>query len=82
MASINVNLSDGLEQFVARQVEAGPFAEVSEYIESWIERDKEAKEKIDSLLIEGFDSGDPIPLDVAQWSRIHSEVSERISHGP
>jgi len=82
MASINVNLSDELEQFVAGQVETELFAGASEYIETLIERAKEGKEKIDSLLIEGLDSGDPIPLDAVQWSRIHSEVTERISHGP
>jgi len=82
MANINVNLSDGLEQFVAGQVETGSFTGASEYIEALIEQAKEGKEKIDSLLIEGLESGDPIPLNAVQWSRIHSEVMERISHGP
>lgn len=81
MADVNLNLPDELQQFVDGQVEAGQFEGASEYIEALISRAKEGKDKLESLLIEGLDSGEPIPLDADEWSRIRGEVTERLSNG-
>lgn len=81
MANVNLNLPDELQQFVNGQVEAGEFAGAGAYIEALIARAKSGKDQLDSLLIEGLDSGEPIPLDDKEWSRIRAEVAERLSHG-
>ncbi|MEO8498890.1 MAG: type II toxin-antitoxin system ParD family antitoxin [Planctomycetota bacterium] len=81
MASVNVNLSEELKQFVDGQVEAGEFAGADDYIEALIARAKKGKEKLDALLIEGLDSGDSIPLDADEWSRIRSDVEQRLANG-
>ena len=81
MTTVNLNLSDELQQFLNNQVEAGQFNEPAEYIEALIRRAKSGKEKLDALLLEGLDSGDPVPLDAAEWNRIHHEVEQRLSHG-
>jgi antitoxin ParD1/3/4 len=81
MASININLTDELKQFVDGQVEAGEFGGVVQYIEALIERAKTGKEKLEELLVEGLNSGDPIPLDDDQWSQIRKEVNQRIANG-
>ena len=81
MASVNVHLSKELQQFVQEQVEVGEFDGADEYIETLIARAKKGKEKVEALLIEGLDSGDPIPLDVGEWNRIRNEVHGRLSDG-
>ena len=81
MANVNLHLPDELHQFVNGQVEAGEFDGASAYIESLIARAKQGKETLEALLIEGLDSGDPIPLDGDEWRRIRSEVTERLSDG-
>ena len=81
MASVNLNLSEELQQFVNGQVEAGEFDGADGYIEALIERAKKGKEKLEALLIEGLDSGDPIPLDANEWSRIRGDVEQRLTNG-
>jgi antitoxin ParD1/3/4 len=81
MANVNLNLPEELQQFVNGQVDVGKFEGVSSYIEALIARAKEGKEKLEALLIEGLDSGEPIPLDPNEWKRIRSEVSGRLSNG-
>ena len=81
MASVNISLSEELQQFVDRQVQSGQFAGPSAYIEALIARAKNGNDKLEALLIEGLDSGDPLPLDADQWSQIRSDVQQRLSHG-
>jgi len=81
MAGLSLNLGEELQQFVNSQVEAGEFDGPSAYIEALISRAKKGKEKLEELLIEGLDSGDPIPLDADEWSRIRGEVTDRIANG-
>ena len=77
MADVNLNLPEDLQQFVDGQVEAGDFDGASAYIETLIARAQKGKEKLEALLIEGLDSGAPIPLDADEWGRIRGEVSHR-----
>ncbi len=81
MTTVNLNLSEELRQFVDGQAEAGRFDGPAGYIESLIERAKNGKEKLDVLLIEGLDSGDPIGLDAEEWGRIRRDVEQRLSNG-
>ena len=81
MTTLNLNLSEELQQFVNGQAEAGQFDGAAAYVESLIERAKHGKEKLESLLIEGLNSGDPIPLDADEWSRIRADVEQRLSNG-
>ena len=81
MATVNLKLSEELQAFVNSQVEAGRFDGASGYIEALIARAKNGKENLEALLIEGLDSGDPIPLDADEWTRIRHDVEQRISNG-
>lgn len=80
MTTVSLNLSEELQRFVIGQAEAGQFDSPAEYIEALIERAKNGKEKLDLLLIEGLDSGDPIPLDTNEWSRIRHEEEQQPSN--
>ena len=76
MAEIMVNLPEDLKHFVDVQVDGGGYGNASEYIGWLLARAKEGKQQLESLLIEGLDSNDPIPLDDAEWSKIRSEVHD------
>ncbi len=80
MAIVELNLSEELQQFVNGQVEAGEFDGPAGYIEALIERAKKGKEKLETLLIEGLESGDIIPLDSEEWTRIRRDVQQRLSN--
>jgi antitoxin ParD1/3/4 len=81
MTIVNLNLSEELQQFVNGQAEAGRFDGPAEYIEALIERARNGKEKLEALLIEGLDSGDPISLDADEWNRVRRDVEQRLSDG-
>ncbi|MDA1051908.1 MAG: type II toxin-antitoxin system ParD family antitoxin [Planctomycetota bacterium] len=81
MTTVSVNLSEELQQFVNGQAEAGRFDGPAGYIESLIERAKSGQEKLEALLIEGLDSGDPIRLDADEWSHLRRDVEQRLSNG-
>jgi hypothetical protein len=36
-------------------------------------------DRLESLLLEGLDSGEPVPLDDAEWNRIRQEVHQRLA---
>ena len=50
------------------------------YIGTLINEDRKrwAEARLEALLVEGLDSGDPQPLDAAEWESIRQEVRERI----
>ncbi len=81
MATVNLNLTEELQKFLNGQVEAGQYDGTAAYIEALIARAKKGKEKLETLLIEGLDSGEPVPLDADQWKCIRDEVEQRLSNG-
>lgn len=38
------------------------------------------RDQLAALLVQGLDSGDPIPLDANEWSRIREDVARRLSN--
>ena len=81
MTTVNLDLPEELQQFVNGQAEAGRFDGPAAYIQALIERAKNGKERLEALLIEGLESGDPIRLDADEWSRIRRDVEQRLSNG-
>ena len=53
-----------------------PSEDVRELIRD--EQKRRAKEKLDSLLLEGLNSGDSIPMDAAFWSDLRQEALARL----
>lgn len=78
MAEITVNLTEDLKDFIDGQVDGGGYGNASEYIGKLLIRAKQGRQRLESLLIEGLDSGEPIPLDDAEWNKIRNEVHDRL----
>jgi antitoxin ParD1/3/4 len=76
---MNVSLPDELKEYVEAQTKFG-YSTPSEYVRELIRDDQKrrAKEKLDSLLMEGLNSGDPIPVDAAFWSDLKQEALARL----
>lgn len=78
MTEITLNLTEDLQHFVEDQVDDGGYGNASEYIARLLIREKEGKQRLESLLIEGLDSGEVMPLDDDEWNKIRSEVHSRL----
>ena len=78
--SMNVSLPETLKDYVQKRVVQGAFSNPSDYIRALIREDQkqQAEERLEALLLEGLDLGDPMPLDAAEWESIRQEVKERI----
>lgn len=62
--SMNISLPDTMKSFVDEQVESGGYGTASDYIRELVRRDQKerAQDKLEALLLEGLESGEPIPL--------------------
>jgi antitoxin ParD1/3/4 len=65
-----ITITDGQDNWIKSQINAGGFTNDSEYIRDLIRRDQTSQadiEVIRAALIEGEESGEPQPFDVARF---------------
>jgi antitoxin ParD1/3/4 len=80
METMNIALPDSMKQFVQERVTEGGYSSVSEYVRELIRADQKRKseERIDALLLEGIDSGEPIPMTEEYWEAKKRKLTERL----
>ena len=76
---MNVSLPEELKDYVEAQTKSG-YSTPSEYVRELIRADQKrrAKEKLDMLLLEGLNSGDPIPIDADFWNDLKQEALAKL----
>ena len=65
-----ITITDNQDSWIKSQIHAGEFTNDSEYIRDLIRRDQASQSDIDVIraaLVEGEDSGEPQPFDVARF---------------
>jgi antitoxin ParD1/3/4 len=80
METMNIALPESMKHFVQERVTGGGYSSVSEYIRELIRADQKrlAEERIDALLLEGLDSGQPIPVTQEYWEEKKRKLTERL----
>ncbi len=83
MPSLNISLPAPLREWVEAQVKGGRYGNASEYLRELIRRDQErqARERLEGLLLEGVQSGSASPLTKKDWTELRTEVAERLKKG-
>lgn len=81
MPTMNISLPDEMRAFVEQQVSCGAYSTASEYIRALLrEAQKNAAcEKLESMLLEGLESGPSTPLRRQDWDEIVREGLERLA---
>lgn len=79
MQTMNISLPEPLEEFVDEQVHSGRYSSASEYVIELIREDarRKAGERLEALLVEGLDSGDPIAVTDDFWDERRRELMRR-----
>ena len=79
MTSMNVSLPEELKEYVEAQTKRG-YSTPSEYVRELIREDQKrhAKAKLDALLLEGLNSGEPIPADAKFWAELKHEALRKL----
>jgi antitoxin ParD1/3/4 len=80
METMNIALPESMKHFVQERVTEGGYSSVSEYVRDLIRADQKRKveERIDALLLEGLDSGPPIPVTQEYWDGKKRKLTERL----
>ncbi|HEV7281921.1 MAG TPA: hypothetical protein VGN57_17095 [Pirellulaceae bacterium] len=81
MKTLQVILSDEVDEKLARQVRAAGFTDVSAYVEALLKADRRrlAQENLESELLRGLNSGPPEELTDDVWDRILQNFERHLS---
>jgi len=79
MTSMNVSLPEELKEYVEAQSHNG-YSTPSEYVRQLIREDQKrrAQEQLNMLLLEGLNSGEPLPADAKFWSDLKQEALAKL----
>ena len=80
METMNISLPESLKQFIDEHVAKGGYSTVSEYIRALVRDDqkRKAQERLETLLLEGLESGEPTEMTKENWDEIRREVAARL----
>ncbi|MGJ3246649.1 MAG: ribbon-helix-helix domain-containing protein [Elainellaceae cyanobacterium] len=78
---LNISLPDQIQMFVEEQAIAAGFNSANEYVYHLIVREQERvaqQERVESLLLEGLDSGEPVEATDDWWEQKRNQLVERL----
>jgi antitoxin ParD1/3/4 len=80
METMNISLPESLKQFIDEHVAKGGYSTVSEYIRALVRDDqkRKAQERLETLLLEGLESGEPTEMTKENWDEIRREAAARL----
>jgi antitoxin ParD1/3/4 len=80
MGTLNISLPDSLRTYIEEQTRNGGYSTVSEYVRALIREDQKRKDqkRLESLLLEGLESGEAQTMTREDWEDIRDEVRKRL----
>ncbi len=80
MATLNVSLPDSMRALIDRIVSEGGYSTASEYIRELVRNDQKRAvvARLEGLLLEGLESGEPVEISEAWWQKKKAELTERL----
>jgi antitoxin ParD1/3/4 len=80
MKSINISLPDTMRVYVEKLVAQGGYSSVSEYFRELVRQDQKqrAKEQLQTMLLEGLNSGEATEMTAQDWEDIRQAVRNKI----
>ncbi len=81
MASLNISLPQSLKDYVEDRVSVGGYSTPSEYLRELLRQDQKqrSEDRLETLLIEGLESGELIEITPEYWENKRKRLLER--HG-
>lgn len=80
MIALNISLPDSMREFIDEQVKKKGYSTASEYIHHLIrtEQEREEQKRLETLLLEGLDSGEKIEINDEWWENKRAELIQRL----
>jgi antitoxin ParD1/3/4 len=81
MYTLQVELPQSVLEFIERQISSGRFESPSAYFHALIEADRQLQEwnRLEELVREGLNSGDPIPVTPEYWEEKKRRLQKRLA---
>ncbi|MBD1213949.1 MAG: type II toxin-antitoxin system ParD family antitoxin [Dolichospermum sp.] len=81
MKSMNISLPDTMRAYVEQLVAQGGYSSVSEYFRELVRQDQKqrAKEQLQTMLLEGLNSGEATEMTAQEWEDIRQAVRDKIN---
>ena len=78
---MNVSMPDELREFVDSRTKLGGFSTPTEYVRHLIREDRkrETERRLEALLLEGLDSGEPVEATAEWWEAKRRELARRVA---
>jgi antitoxin ParD1/3/4 len=81
MNTLPINLPEEIATYLQTQVDSGHYATPSDYIQALIKEDQTRQASLETLALEGIQSGSSTPMSPDDWSHICATVRRNISQG-
>lgn len=80
MTTMNISLPDALKAFVDEQIANGTYSTASEFVRELIRQAQKqtAQERLEAALLEGLESGEPLPVTPEFWQERRKELEKRL----
>lgn len=80
MSTLNISLPDSMRTFIDEQIKQQGYSTASEYIRHLIRQEQERLEqkRLETLLLEGLDSGEPIEISEQWWENKREQLMQRL----
>ena len=80
MQKLDISLPKQIQAFVDEQIATGGYSNASEYIQCLLiqEQERIAKNRVEMLLVEGLESGEPIEVTPEWWEQKRSQLINRL----
>ena len=77
MTTLTISLPDSLREFIESEVRTKGYGNVSEYVRTLVReaRERDADERLESLLLEGLQSGKGIPVSSEFWNELRKDAA-------
>lgn len=81
---LTITLPESMKEFIERETAEGHFATPSEYVRDLVEEalDRKNEERLEKLLLESLDSGEPIKVTPEYWEKKRAELTAKYGKRP